>query len=61
MEAVNYGCDFYSSLSHFLYSLPWLRQFPGSGGITMENLIGGIIAFILILYLFMVLLRPEKF
>jgi len=27
----------------------------------MENLIGGIIAIIVIVYLFMVLLRPEKF
>jgi len=27
----------------------------------MENLIGGIIAIIMIVYLFMVLLRPEKF
>jgi len=27
----------------------------------MENLIGGIIALVMIIYLFIVLLRPEKF
>jgi K+-transporting ATPase KdpF subunit len=41
--------------------MPGVRRFPESGGITMENLIGGIIAIIMIVYLFMVLLRPEKF
>jgi K+-transporting ATPase KdpF subunit len=38
-----------------------LRRFPGPGGIFMENLIGGIIALAMIVYLFLVLLRPEKF
>jgi K+-transporting ATPase KdpF subunit len=38
-----------------------LRRFPGSGGKNMENLMGGIIALAMIIYLFVVLLRPEKF
>jgi K+-transporting ATPase KdpF subunit len=41
--------------------MSWLRQFSGPGGETMENLIGGIIALAMIVYLFIVLLRPEKF
>jgi K+-transporting ATPase KdpF subunit len=41
--------------------MPRLCPIPGPGGIAMENLIGGIIALLLIIYLFFVLLRPEKF
>jgi K+-transporting ATPase KdpF subunit len=38
-----------------------LCRFPGSGGKVMENLMGGIMAGVMIIYLFIVLLRPEKF
>jgi K+-transporting ATPase KdpF subunit len=46
---------------HFLCHLPGLRRFPGQGEQDMENLIVGCVAFALIIYLFVVLLRPEKF
>jgi K+-transporting ATPase KdpF subunit len=46
---------------NFLCYLPGLRQFPGPGGQDVENLIVGCVAFALIIYLFVVLLRPEKF
>ena len=38
-----------------------LRQLPGQGGQDMENLIVGLVAVGLIVYLFVVLLRPQKF
>jgi K+-transporting ATPase KdpF subunit len=48
-------------LPHFLRYLPGLRRVPGQGGQDMETLIVGCVAFALIIYLFVVLLRPEKF
>jgi K+-transporting ATPase KdpF subunit len=38
-----------------------LRRLPGQGGQDMENLIVGLVAIALIIYLFVVLLRPQKF
>jgi K+-transporting ATPase KdpF subunit len=38
-----------------------LCQLPGQGGQDMENLIVGLVAVGLIVYLFVVLLRPQKF
>jgi K+-transporting ATPase KdpF subunit len=38
-----------------------LCQFPRQGGQDMENLIVGLVAVALIIYLFVVLLRPQKF
>jgi K+-transporting ATPase KdpF subunit len=38
-----------------------LCQFSGQGGQDMENLIVGLVAVALIIYLFVVLLRPQKF
>jgi K+-transporting ATPase KdpF subunit len=46
---------------HFLCNLSGLRRLPGQGGHNMENLIVGCVAVALIIYLFVVLLRPEKF
>ena len=34
---------------------------PGQGGEDVENLIVGLVAVALIIYLFVVLLRPQKF
>jgi K+-transporting ATPase KdpF subunit len=45
----------------FLCHLPGLRRFSGQGGQDMENLIVGLVAAGLIIYLFVVLLRPQKF
>jgi K+-transporting ATPase KdpF subunit len=45
----------------FLRGRPGLRQLPGRGGQDMENLIVGLVAAALIIYLFVVLLRPQKF
>jgi K+-transporting ATPase KdpF subunit len=50
-----------SHFAHFLRGLPGLRQLPGQGGQDMENLIVGLVAVALIIYLFVVLLRPHKF
>jgi K+-transporting ATPase KdpF subunit len=47
--------------SAFLRSLPGLCQLPGQGGQNMENLIVGLVAVALIIYLFVVLLRPQRF
>jgi K+-transporting ATPase KdpF subunit len=47
--------------SHFLCHLPGLRRLSGPGGQDMENLIVGLVAVALIVYLFVVLLRPHKF
>jgi K+-transporting ATPase KdpF subunit len=41
--------------------LSGLRRLPGQGGQNMENLIVGLVAAALIIYLFVVLLRPQKF
>jgi K+-transporting ATPase KdpF subunit len=41
--------------------MPGLCQFPSQGGQDVENLIGGLVAGALIVYLFVVLLRPHKF
>jgi K+-transporting ATPase KdpF subunit len=41
--------------------MPGLCRFPEPGGHDMENLIVGLVAIGLIIYLFVVLLRPEKF
>jgi len=41
--------------------MPGIRQLPGQGGQNMENLIVGLVAVALIVYLFVVLLRPQKF
>ena len=38
-----------------------LRRLLGQGGQDMENLIVGGVAIVLIIYLFVVLLRPHKF
>jgi K+-transporting ATPase KdpF subunit len=45
----------------FLRDLPGLRRLPGQGGQDMENMIVGLVAVALIIYLFVVLLRPQKF
>jgi K+-transporting ATPase KdpF subunit len=45
----------------FLRGRPGLRQLPGQRGQDMENLIVGLVAVGLIVYLFVVLLRPQKF
>jgi K+-transporting ATPase KdpF subunit len=45
----------------FLCGLSGLCRLPGQGGQDMENLIVGLVAFALIIYLFVVLLRPQKF
>jgi K+-transporting ATPase KdpF subunit len=45
----------------FLWHLPGIRRFPKQGGQDMENLIVGLVAMALIVYLFVVLLRPQKF
>ncbi|MFZ5447775.1 MAG: K(+)-transporting ATPase subunit F [Thermodesulfobacteriota bacterium] len=45
----------------FLRGLPDLRRLSGQGGQDMENLIVGLVAVALIIYLFAVLLRPQKF
>ncbi|MGD0971691.1 MAG: K(+)-transporting ATPase subunit F [Desulfobaccales bacterium] len=45
----------------FLCGLPGLCRLPGQGGQDMENLIVGLVAFALVIYLFVVLLRPQKF
>jgi K+-transporting ATPase KdpF subunit len=50
-----------SHSAHFLRGLPGVRQLPGQGGEDMENLIVGLVAVALIIYLFVVLLRPHKF
>jgi K+-transporting ATPase KdpF subunit len=47
--------------AYFLRYQFCLRRLPGPGGQDMENLIVGCVAFALIIYLFVVLLRPEKF
>jgi K+-transporting ATPase KdpF subunit len=44
-----------------LRHLPGLCRFPGQGGQDVENLIAGLVAAALIIYLFVVLLRPHKF
>jgi len=44
-----------------LCHMPGLRRLSGLGGQDMENLIVGLVAVALIIYLFVVLLRPEKF
>jgi K+-transporting ATPase KdpF subunit len=41
--------------------MPGLCRFPGQGGQDMENLSAGLVAVALIIYLFVVLLRPHKF
>lgn len=41
--------------------MPGLRRVSGQGGQVMENLIVGAVAVALIIYLFVVLLHPEKF
>jgi K+-transporting ATPase KdpF subunit len=46
---------------NFLCHLPGLCRLPGQGGQDMENLIVGLVAAALIIYLFVVLLRPQKF
>jgi K+-transporting ATPase KdpF subunit len=46
---------------NFLCHLPGLRRLFGQGGHQVENLIVGCVAVALIIYLFVVLLRPEKF
>jgi K+-transporting ATPase KdpF subunit len=38
-----------------------LCRFPGKGGQDVENLIVGLVAVALIIFLFLVLLRPHKF
>jgi K+-transporting ATPase KdpF subunit len=58
---VHYGFCLDSNTNNFFWILSGLCQFSGSGGKIMENLIGGIIALAMIVYLFLVLLRPEKF
>jgi K+-transporting ATPase KdpF subunit len=45
----------------FLSNLPGLHRLSGQGGQDMENLIVGLVAVALIIYLFLVLLRPQKF
>ena len=45
----------------FLCVLPGICRFPGQRGQNMEDLIVGLVAVALIIYLFVVLLRPEKF
>jgi K+-transporting ATPase KdpF subunit len=45
----------------FLCNMLGLRRLPGQGGQDMENLIVGLVAVALIIYLFVVLLRPHKF
>jgi K+-transporting ATPase KdpF subunit len=50
-----------SHCAYFLRGLPGLRQLPEPGGQEMENLIVGLVAVGLIVYLFVVLLRPHKF
>jgi K+-transporting ATPase KdpF subunit len=45
----------------FLCDLPALCRLPGQVGQNMENLIVGLVAFALLIYLFVVLLRPQKF
>jgi K+-transporting ATPase KdpF subunit len=45
----------------FLCDLPAVRRLSGQGGQDMENLIVGLVAFALFIYLFVVLLRPQKF
>jgi K+-transporting ATPase KdpF subunit len=47
--------------SNLFRHLPGLRRLSGPGGQDMENLIVGCVAFALIIFLFVVLLRPEKF
>jgi K+-transporting ATPase KdpF subunit len=47
--------------AHFLRRLLGLCQLPGQGGEDVENLIVGLVAVGLIVYLFVVLLRPHKF
>jgi K+-transporting ATPase KdpF subunit len=46
---------------HFLCPLPGIRRLSGPGGQNVENLIVGLVAVALIVYLFVVLLRPHKF
>ncbi len=41
--------------------MPDLCRLSGQGGEDMENLIVGLVAVALIVYLFVVLLRPHKF
>jgi K+-transporting ATPase KdpF subunit len=50
-----------SHCAYFFWGLPGLRRLPEQGGQDMENLIVGLVAFGLIVYLFVVLLRPQKF
>ncbi len=45
----------------FFCNLPGLRRLPGQVGQNMENLIVGLVAFAPVVYLFVVLLRPQKF
>jgi K+-transporting ATPase KdpF subunit len=45
----------------FLWDLPALCEFSGRGGQDVENLIVGLVAVALIIFLFLVLLRPHKF
>jgi K+-transporting ATPase KdpF subunit len=46
---------------NFLCHLSGLGRLPGQGGQNLENLIVGLVAAALIIYLFVVLLRPQKF
>ena len=60
-EILGYGLRVDYHPPHFLCHLPGLRRLPGPGGQDMENLIVGLVAVALIVYLFVVLLRPHKF
>ena len=56
-----YGYRLDNHYPDFLCYLPGLCRLPGQGGQDMENLIVGLVAVALIIYLFVVLLRPQKF
>jgi len=58
---LHYGRCVDSHCAYFLRGLPGLRQLPEQGGQDMENLIVGLVAIALVIYLFVVLLRPQKF
>ena len=45
----------------FLCGLPGLCRVPGQGRQDMENLMVGLVAVAIIIFLFVVLLRPQKF
>jgi hypothetical protein len=56
-----YGLRLDCHRAHLFWRLPGLRRLSGRGGQDMENLIVGGVALVLIIYLFLVLLRPGKF